>query len=77
MGEVLIFRKRQPTAILGVRLAPLANGEFGVTYAMSNGRRHSKPLGPEDVPHIEAARAMGSLSIVPDDEPREEGRPVP
>ena len=77
MGEVLIFRKRQPTAILGVRLAPLATGEFGVTYAMSNGRRHSKPLGPEDVPHIEAARAMGSLSIIPDDEPREEGRPVP
>ena len=77
MGEVLIFRKRQPAAILGVRLAPLATGEFGVTYAMSNGRRHSKPLGPEDVPHIEAARAMGSLSIIPDDEPREEGRPVP
>ena len=77
MGEVLIFRKRQPTAIMGVRLAPLATGEFGVTYAMSNGRRHSKPLGPEDVPHIEAARAMGSLSIIPDDEPREEGRPVP
>ena len=77
MGEVLIFRKRRSTAILGVRLAPLAHGEFGVTYAMSNGRRHSKPLGPEDVPHIEAARAMGSLSIIPDDEPREEGRPVP
>jgi len=77
MGEVLIFRKRQPTAILGVRLAPLATGEFGVTYAMSNGRRHSKPLGSEDAPHIEAARAMGSLSIIPDDEPREEGRPVP
>ena len=77
MGEVLIFRKRQPTAILGVRLAPLATGEFGVTYAMSNGRRHSKPLGPEDAPHIEAARAMGSFSIIPDDEPREEGRPVP
>lgn len=77
MGEVLIFRKRQPTAILGVRLAPLAHGEFGVTYAMSNGRRHSKPLGPEDAPHIEAARARGSLVIIPDDEPREEGRPVP
>jgi len=77
MGEVLIFRKRQPTAIMGVRLAALATGEFGVTYAMSNGRRHSKPLGPEDAPHIEAARAMGSLSIIPDDEPREEGRPVP
>jgi hypothetical protein len=77
MGEVLIFRKRQPMAILGVRLAPLANGEFGVTYAMSNGRRLSKPVGPEDAPHIEAARAMGSLHIVPDDEPREEGRPFP
>jgi hypothetical protein len=77
MGEVLIFRKREPTSILGVRLAPLAHGEFGVTYAMSNGRRLSKPVGPEDVPHIEAARARGSLQIVPDDEPREEGRPVP
>ena len=77
MGEVLIFRKRQPAAILGVRLAPLANGEFGVTYAMSNGRRLSKPVGPEDAPHIEAARAAGSLDVLPDDEPREEGRPVP
>ena len=77
MGEVLIFRKREPTSILRVQLAPLANGEFGVTYAMSNGRRHSKPVGPEDAPHIEAARQRGSLEIIPDDAPREEGRPVP
>ncbi len=77
MGEVLIFRKREPTSILRVRLAPLAGGEFGVTYAMSNGRRHSKPVGPEDAPHIETARALGSLEIIPDDEPREEGRPAP
>jgi hypothetical protein len=77
MGEVLTFRKRQPTSILRVQLAPLANGEFGVTYAMSNGRRHSKPVGPEDAPYIEAARAGGSLEVIPDDEPREEGRPVP
>lgn len=77
MGEVLIFRKRPPTSTMRVRLAPLANGEFGVTYALSNGRRLSKPVGPEDAPHIEAARAAGNLDIVPDDAPREEGRPAP
>jgi hypothetical protein len=77
MGEVLAFRRRSGASVMCVRLSPLANGDIGVTYAMSNGRRHTKPAGPEDVPHIEAARAAGSLEVVPDDAPREEGRPGP
>ena len=41
---------------------------------MSDGYRHSKPLGLEDSPHVEAARAAGILAVLSDTVFLEEGQ---
>jgi hypothetical protein len=77
MGEVIPFRFKPSPRIVRVLLTSWNDGrQEDVTYVMNDGRCHSKPLGPEDSPHIEAARAAGKLTVMADTAILEEGQPL-
>jgi hypothetical protein len=76
MGDVIPFRFKPPPRIARILLTSWHDGRpDDITYVMNDGRCHSKPLGPEDSPHMEAARAAGILAILADSAFLEEGHP--
>ena len=76
MGDVIPFRFKPPPRITRVLVTSWHDGRpDDVTYVMNDGRCHTKPLGPEDSPHVEAARAAGILTILMDSAFLEEGHP--
>jgi hypothetical protein len=76
MGEVIPFRFKPPPRIARVLITSWHDGRpDDVTYVMNDGQCHSKPLGPEDSPHIKAARAARILTTLADTGFLEEGHP--